>query len=138
MDLERRIERLEAANKRLKFALTVILVVAGTVALTAALSAKPETVRASRFELVDGDGNVLGAWYVDGPRGSQLDLRDSKGKNRVELWAKVGTGAILLKDHAAKTRATLTVPSSPDEPGGGLIEIEDKRGKKVFVKDANE
>ena len=67
-----------------------------------------DTVRASRFELVDAQGVVRGKWSVrEDIRRVQLHLRDELGANRVQLETSLQGSGIGLYDRSGRNGAHL-------------------------------
>ena len=101
--LIRRIERLEAANRRMKLAgLAVVIVVVAAVLMGQAAPQSrptlPKVIEAELFVLRSEDGKIRGMWDVEPDGRTALVLRDKDGRDRAVL------GDVGLK--APKTGAT--------------------------------
>jgi hypothetical protein len=72
------------------------------------IEAAAEVVRASRFELVDSDGNVRAALTVDGEGNSGLSLSDEEGNVRASLVLnREGIPRLNLMGKSGTVRASL-------------------------------
>ena len=96
--IEERIERVEKQNRRLKWAMTVICVVAaGAFVLgQAAPDAVPDVIRAKRFEVVNEKGwavVTLRSWEL----GGWIDTRNQQGRPLFSVFAnEVGGGMLAI------------------------------------------
>lgn len=123
-DLERRVRRLE----RLNLGLAMALAATGVVLLTAAAS-PPETVRATRFELVDDTGRVR-AELRSTAEGTGLYVMDEEGTDRASLLYNQEETAMYLRDQAGDIR----VGAAQYAHGGGGFALhgEEARGATVL------
>ena len=104
--LERRFAALERNHRRWLACCSAIMVASLAAVLVAFAHPleEPETVRASRFELVDKDGVVRGEWNV-GERGEpSFRLLDAASQSRYEVMLKQRDQVVVRmrddKDHA--------------------------------------
>lgn len=105
MDLERRIERLEGENRRLKRFGGLVVAVFAVVTLAGAVLPQeqaeeeaPDEIEARLFRVVDANGAPLAELSAYGS-GSRLVLVDQSGKWRVVLGALENGPEIALHDH---------------------------------------
>lgn len=107
MDLERRVEKLERENRRLKRIGGFVVALLTVVSLAGAVVAQdpqeesqepPDEIEAKLFRVVDDDGNALAELSAYGT-GSRLVLVDASGKWRVVLGALENGPQIALHDH---------------------------------------
>ena len=92
------------------------LVVAGASPGTAAQT-DPAVVRASGFDLVNADGDVVAQLYLGTDGSGQLRLRDGSGEVRVKLGAADdGSGLVLMDDEPAPA-----VTASTDADGTRIV-----------------
>lgn len=110
MDLERRIEKLEQENRRLKRIGGLVVAVFAVATLAGFVVAQEEQeqeesepevleeIEARLFRVVDADGNPLAELSSYGT-GSRLVLVDQSGRWRVVLGALEGGPEIALRDH---------------------------------------
>jgi len=86
-------------------------------------SKAPPTVKASRFELVDGAGRTRAVLGVSKDGAPELDLRDAEGRPRVLLVLDRDSLPVLLfKDAEVVTRARLELDAS----GAGKLSFVEK------------
>lgn len=100
MDLERRIERLERENRRLKLIGSVVVAILAVAALAGAVAPQEvaEEIEARMFRIVDDDGDPLVELSAYSS-GSRLVMVDQSGRWRVVLGALESGPQIALHDH---------------------------------------
>ena len=88
-------------------------------------------VRASRFELIDGRGNVRGVMHCDGETGAPtLTLRDGAGQTRVTIglaWNDMPSIQLSAEDGTARV-AMIARPE-----GNGLVLVVDADGNQQVL-----
>ena len=95
--IERRLARLEAQNRRLRAGLTaVMLVAAAAVSMGASNDRVADLIQARRIEIVDGGGRALVRLGEDGGQGFAAML-DALGNYKVQLSALMQGGTLVLK-----------------------------------------
>ena len=82
-------------------------------------------IQTARLEIIDQDGNVVGAWTADG-----LELIDEDGVKRIGIEIREGVSVISLWDADAKPRVALdTITGS----GSSLILVDANGDAKTIV-----
>ena len=127
--LERRIEKVERENRRLKIAaLTALLGLGGVFSLGAAAS-PPQKLEAETIVLRDATGKSRIILGVD-EEGPGIAFLDAKGKLRLNLGLAKDGPALDLLDAAEHPRATLLLT----EDQGPILNFVDKKGSQVSLK----
>jgi hypothetical protein len=118
MTVEERIARLEQQNRRMKVAVSVIVVaVLGGVLVAGPLLPRqanaqtpsaPRIVEANEFRLLDESGRVRGRFAVD-KDGPGLAFGDENGKLRAALRVDKDGPLLLFNDKNEKLRAVLAM-----------------------------
>jgi len=86
----------------------------------------PPLVKASRFELVDGEGRTRAVLGMSKGGSPELDLRDADGRPRALLVLdRDNLPIFLLKDAAVVTRAKLEL----DAKGAAKLSFTDAKGE---------
>jgi hypothetical protein len=103
-----RLEQLETQNRRLKRAVIVIFILAGSFALMGA-GKKGRVVQATEFLLRDGEGRTRAAWRM-GNSGPYLVFYDAQGKTARALLGIPASGPALgFYGVNGKTRISLGI-----------------------------
>ena len=127
--LERRIEKVERENRRLKIAaLTALLGLGGAFSLGAAAS-PPQKLEAETIVLRDAQGKSRIILSVD-EEGPGIALLDAQGKVRANLGLAKEGPALDLLDAAEHPRATLELT----EDHGPILNFVDKKGSQVSLR----
>jgi hypothetical protein len=117
--LQGRISRLERAQRGRAWLTGALLVgLAGSLALSGAIIFDPSLVRgltsldsevrANRFLLEDGDGNVRGSWELAEDGAVRLSIRDAEGRSRLNLAVlEDGAPGISLADEQDQRRVVV-------------------------------
>lgn len=108
MELQDRVERLEKQNRWLKLAVICLTLVGSTVGLMGAKANRAETVRASRFELIDGDDKVRAVLKCE-ENVAVLEFFTAKGDAGTHLRED---GLTLCDPHAKPVAGAHILPSS--------------------------
>lgn len=95
---------MERQNRRLKGALTLMLVMAGMAAFLRARPQRDATLRADRFEPVEESGEGRAILGVAGS-GSAFVLRDSGGRDTIKLYGAPTPGRWMT--HAVQDRVQI-------------------------------
>ncbi len=143
-DLESRIETLE---KRTRLLLGALLVTLSLALLGAAPSANPEdrTVRAARFELVDGEDRVRGELSLR--EGAPVfSLLDESGQDRLSLNHDAGGTALFIRDEEGVIRLGAThfehggggfALHGPDSKGAAILYYNESGSLSFYDTDGN-
>lgn len=100
--LERRLSRLERARRRLALIAGAQLVMLAALLMTG-VRARPDTITATAFQLVDDSGHVRAELAVrDGAPG--VFLMDEDGRTRLSLVQDSAATALFIHDSAGDTR----------------------------------
>lgn len=100
--LPRRVRRLELLSIALGLAL-------GGALLAGLAAPDPVTVRAARFEMVDGDGKVRGYWRITDDGSAAITLYDSDGRARVALYAAPSGASEVVASNGAGAEHKLRI-----------------------------
>ncbi len=130
--IERRMERLERQNFRMKLALVLLVLVVGYLAFDQVISGSTiikQTMMESReLKLLDKDGNAR-LFLRMYSRVPVLQLLDSHGKPRMSLGMRFDdTPFIDLSDKSGQTRASLEL-TEDEEPA---LRLFDEHGETTF------
>jgi hypothetical protein len=143
-DLESRIETLE---KRTRFLLGALLVTTSLALLGAApsTSGAHETLRATRFELVDESGRVRGELSLR--EGSPVfSLLDESGRDRLSLNHDAGGTALFIRDREDVIRVGVAqfahggggfALHGPDSKGAAVLYYDDSGSLSFYDPDGN-
>jgi len=126
--------RIQALERRTRLLLGVLLVTATLALLGAAPSAGPEdeTLRATRFELVDTQGRVRGELSIrDGT--PVFSLLDEAGRDRLSLHHDAGGAALFIRDDEGVIR--LSAAHFAHGGSGFALHGPDSRGAAVLYYD---
>ena len=127
--LERRIEKVERENRRLKIAaLIAVLGLGGAFSLGAAAN-PPQKLEADKIVLRDAEGKTRIVLGID-EEGPGIAFLDAKGKLRMNLGLAKEGPALDLLDAAEHPRATLLLT----EDQGPILNFVDKKGSQVSLK----
>jgi hypothetical protein len=127
-DLRERGTKLEAQNRRLKQTAMALLLVAGSLLLTAQTPSR-KTVEASEFVLRDDTGKVrarLGMYRGPNPEEPQLALFDEKGQQRVTLTGDQYAPRLTIYDSQGHPRVNAGTAFD-----AGLLYMSDEHGTHV-------
>jgi hypothetical protein len=129
--LERRIEKVERENRRLKIAaLIAVLCLGGALSLGAAANPpQQQKLEAETIVLRDAEGKTRIVLGVD-KEGPGIAFLDAKGKLRMNLGLAKEGPALDLLDAAEQPRATLLLT----EDQGPILNFVDKKGSQVTLK----
>lgn len=103
--LEERLAQLEKRNRLLSFALAGMALCLGFSLLVGKTDASPSTVKATRFELVDASGEMVGLWESQ-KDGNRFILARPDGSQAVKLTAAPKVAGLMLFDENGKARAS--------------------------------
>ena len=130
-NIEMRLQKLEATNRRYKTIL--ILVIASFATIFMAFKSPktvPDVIQAKRFEVVDISGNVLVTLTQDDGKGL-IKTYNKDGKKLVNItYTTNQEGYIALED--GKGQETMRFSSSNDG-GGGYIGVYNPSGKRTLT-----
>ena len=129
MTIEERVEKLELQNRRLRRALTAVLLAgAALAAMGAAYGDVPEVVRARRFEVVGADGQGV-AHLGQTMSGGYVQILDPRGKTAAQLSSNSTGGAMYTYSISGRELVGLT--STPS--GSGVVTTYDANGEKLIA-----
>ena len=145
--MKERINQLERKCKRLTLAVTGMMVLAvAAVCISAKPNSDKDSIQASKFEIVDENGNVrirlgradagygvvvydadgkFGATLTDAPLGAGIQLRKDGGSIKM-LAMKQGCG-VTIRDADGKPRAMML-----QQDAGSKLILKDGTGKNIF------
>jgi hypothetical protein len=83
--LQARLDRLEAKNRLLSWALLALLAIGGLLAILSAVDTPQDVIHAKGFDVVDDSGNVLAAFGILETGTPVLRLNDAEGNVRSQL-----------------------------------------------------
>jgi hypothetical protein len=119
-----RLETLEKQNRRMKAAMTLLMIFASCLVMTSAAAHKARTVEATQIALKDGAGTTRALLGMRSS-GPGLALYDAKGDKVQALLTVLQTGPTLgLYDAEGNTRVLLGVT-----PKGSTLAFNDPQGK---------
>jgi hypothetical protein len=119
--LERQQRALQRANRRLRFAISTLVLLAGAVGLMAQ-TAPVQSLEAQQFVLRGRDGKVRGVIGLSDNGSVGINLNDIKGQTRIEMdVAPNGSPGLDLYDPDGKLRATFAL-GPKGTPGLGLYD----------------
>jgi hypothetical protein len=131
-NIEMRLQKLEATNRRYKTILLLMIASFATIfmAFRSPKAAVPDVVQAKRFEVVDYSGNVLVTLSQDDGKGI-IKTYNSLGKKLVNItYTTNEEGYFALED--GKGQETMRLSSSNDG-GGGYFSIYNPSGKRTMT-----
>ena len=106
--LEERLARLEKKNRLQTFALYAVAACFCLYMFTGKTEAAQTTLQATRFELVNASGELLGVWEGEKDRTTFVMARPDGGK-AVKLFASANVSGVTLLDNNEETRAAALV-----------------------------
>ena len=128
-----RLEKVEAQNRRLKWAGVLVVVVVCAVVLMGQASPKKRVVEAERFILRDAGGNMRAWLGVDAKNWVGLSLFDKDEKPRVGLTVYAdGSADLKLRDAEGTLRAGLEA-SADGKTNLVLYDVEERGRVGLFV-----
>lgn len=129
--IEKRLQKLEATNRRYKAVLIVIIALFGTIFMAfRSPETVPDVIQARRFEVVDYDGRVLVTLSQDDGKGL-IKTYNSAGKKLVNItYTTKNEGYIALENGYGQENIRF---SSSNEGGGGYIGVYNPSGKRTLT-----
>ena len=110
IDVQARLDRLEASLRRTRFTLTAVILAALLTLAGGSLlaTASSDTITARAFRLTDAQGRVRALLHAT-PAGPALALHNEQGKTRAMLTVTPDGPGLGFFDEQGKLRAMLTV-----------------------------
>jgi hypothetical protein len=108
-ELIARLERLEGDNRRMKRLGIAALALAAGLGLMAAERPVPDVIKAKGFDVVDNQGRIRAALYMDFRGDPRFYLRGADGTLRAELSCEADDTSLALYDANGRDRETLQV-----------------------------
>jgi hypothetical protein len=133
MSTDTRIESLEhqvRTLKRMLFGVFGLVVVGGLLAATT-LQSVPDVLRAKSFEVVNGEGKVLGS-LKSGSEGGELGLNSKGGKKMVGLSTGDEGGSLMMLTEEQKLFFAVV-----SRDGSGELGVYGKAMKPLFIVDSD-
>lgn len=129
MDIEKRVEALERANRRYRIVLgCALFAVCGMAILGFGKNQVPDKIQAKAFEVVGDEGKILARVSTLDGQGA-ITTYNPKGEILVDLVpTQSGAGGIVVYDGTGKQTIVLTDVSG----GGGSLLINNNKGQKVL------
>jgi hypothetical protein len=134
LNLEERVRRLEAAQRRWRAAAFVAVLAAGLLARVGTGEARPDrekkperapTLKVERLEVVDAEGNVRGEFGLDEHGGGRLWVTGAAAGAKAGLEVtKSGHPGLTLRNAAGKAQLIASLPDS-----GPLLVLADAEGQ---------
>ncbi len=129
-DLDRRLERLERANRRQRLAIAALTLTIAGGALMAFSTQPSRDLKVRSLEIVDADNNARIRMDV-GLQGGLINLRSAAGTDAVRIEADdKGAGRLRITDAAGST--AVRIGADPRKPAG-LVEVHASNQKALTL-----